>query len=334
MKVCHFEASLGIGRGEFYVDLANNMACEHDRVSEVLLLTPVGTRYAHRVHPRVRHLQYTAGNSRCNPALWWELVRIIRRESPAIVHTHFNKATGIFRRLSRFVDIPWVATKHNNRRAAVYDRVPNVTAVSAQAAASVGRPDVKVISNGVDAQPTNLVLPESVPEPVRLLAVGRLVAVKGFHRLIDSLAQTSLPWTLSIVGEGEEEERLRSLIARLHLGEKVRLLGFREDVPELMRSHDAVIVSSESEGCCMSLIEGLFHAPLVLSTPVGVAPQVLPPELILRHDHMAADIECRLGDYPLARTLFRSCLGKAHETLTLNACVRQYLQLYERILSS
>lgn len=334
MKVCHFEASLGIGRGEFYVDLANNMASQQEGVSEVLLLTPKGPKYSHRIHPNVRHLQYNAGNRRGNPVLWWELLKILRREAPTIVHTHFNKAAGIIQRLSPFLRIPWVATKHNNRPAGIYERVPYVTAVSAQAAASMDRPDVRTIPNGIDACPTNLSTTQGSPNPIRLLAVGRLVEIKGFHLLIEALAATSLSWSLSIAGEGEEEARLRALIARLKLQSQVHLLGFREDIPELMQSHDAVVVSSKSEGCCMALLEGVFDAPLVLSTAVGVAPQVIPSQLIIRHDHLAHDLESKLSDYQQSQRVFRSCLERGQKCLSLSACARQYLELYRQIISS
>ncbi len=282
LRVCHFAASPGLGRGEAYVDLANRMAQTHDDV-EVGLLAPHNALYKSRLHERVKLLEYKSKDSRNNPLLWLQCASLLRRFKPAIIHTHFAKATEVYRRIKPFVGIPYVATKHNPRKGRIFEKVPHVIAVADIVRQSISHDRVTVIHNGI--VPMDLPRPPRDPAgPLRFLSVGRLDPIKGYDRLIKALAAYDRPWTLDLVGEGAHRAELESLIAKLGVQDKVRLPGFSDQAPALMAACDVFVMSSHSEGCSVALLEAMHYAPLVLSTPVGLAPELFPDWLMWNAD--------------------------------------------------
>lgn len=332
MKVCFFEASEGIGRGEIYVDLANCLADNYDEISELILISPAGAKYLKRLHPKVRHVPLFCTCTRNNPMLYLEILWILFTERPSLVHTHFNKATQIYKRLSYFLTVPWLATKHNVRSAKVYENIPNVVAVSRQVADSLARKDVDVIHNGVD-MPVSYLCSAVQPRPIRLISIGRLVSVKGFAKLIRAIERVaqSLDCRLTIVGDGEERTALVDQIEECGLNDRVNLLGYREDIEQLIHEHDVLIVSSESEGFGMVLLEGFHWAPVVLSTPVGIAEELLPSECILRGDDYSEQLLNLLSDFS---ELFRLTELRRGEPIkfTLKATAENYMNYYKKLV--
>ncbi len=66
------------------------------------------------------------------------------------------------------------------------------------------------------------------------------------------------------------QESVISESVRLGLADRVRFLGHRDDMPELLRSFDLVVVPSEREGFGLIILEALASgAPVVVSPAVG-----------------------------------------------------------------
>lgn len=326
MKVCHFIASRGLGRGEFYVDLANELASR----CEISLLVPKGAHYLGRVSSAVSIHQYESRNSRNNPFLFWELGRKIKRIGPDIVHTHFGKASGIFFRLNKFLHLRHVATKHNPRKGRIFDRLPHVIAVSNRVRESIRGDDVTVINTGLS--PIALEPRHERPNRFTMVAVGRLDPIKGFDLLIRELAALDIDFRLKIIGSGSERQRLDELISSLGLQEKVELMGYREDIPQQLNQADLVLLSSHSEGCPVIALESLFYGNLLLSTPVGNVPEILPPELLVEHGGFAARVGDIFRNYERYRELFKMRQEELRSRYLLASIADQHVNLYRRLL--
>jgi glycosyltransferase involved in cell wall biosynthesis len=72
------------------------------------------------------------------------------------------------------------------------------------------------------------------------------------------------PLHLLIVGDGPEREELTKLIHDLDLTTRVRLLGIRMDIPDLLQIMDVFALSSLSEGMSISILK-LWHQDYRLS---------------------------------------------------------------------
>ena len=100
-----------------------------------------------------------------------------------------------------------------------------------------------------------------------LLAVGRLTHMKGFDMLLEAWVQVSklMPsWTLKIVGEGIDRQKLSEFIEINQLTDSVELVGNTNDVSQYYRQAEIFCLSSRFEGFPMVLLETLaFGLPVV-----------------------------------------------------------------------
>jgi glycosyltransferase involved in cell wall biosynthesis len=93
-----------------------------------------------------------------------------------------------------------------------------------------------------------------------LLNVGMLIPLKGQLQLIEmlELLADDLPDAqLLLVGDGPDRPMLEARILASAVGDRVHLLGHRQDVPELLRISDALLSASRSEGFGLSLLEAM-----------------------------------------------------------------------------
>ncbi|WP_407919207.1 glycosyltransferase [Domibacillus indicus] len=103
-----------------------------------------------------------------------------------------------------------------------------------------------------------------------ILCVAELIERKNQQQLIKSVAslQQSGPVTCLLVGSGEAEQKLKSMVQSLGLERAVRFLGYRKDVPQLIKIADAVTLLSRQEGLPRALMEGLAAGKPLVATNV------------------------------------------------------------------
>jgi glycosyltransferase involved in cell wall biosynthesis len=144
----------------------------------------------------------------------------------------------------------------------------------------VGRREAKKIS--VIYNPC-LVLPAEVETLVKgtrqskvILAVGRLVDMKGFDTLIRAFSRVSVDCedlTLRIVGEGNARRKLEALIDGLGLADVVSMPGFSEEISSEYRNADLFVCSSRAEGFGNVLVEALSAGMSVVATDCPFGPR-------------------------------------------------------------
>lgn len=106
------------------------------------------------------------------------------------------------------------------------------------------------------------------PAEVAVLAVGRQERQKGFDTLLRATSLLHEPnLRLVIAGrDGNETAHLAALVAELGLGDRVRFLGHRSDVAELMCAADVLAFPSRWEGLGLTVVEAMaLEVPIVAS---------------------------------------------------------------------
>jgi lipopolysaccharide/colanic/teichoic acid biosynthesis glycosyltransferase/glycosyltransferase involved in cell wall biosynthesis len=116
------------------------------------------------------------------------------------------------------------------------------------------------------------------PDDLVLLNVARLMPQKN-HALLftafQGLAEKVPAAALLLAGTGELEAKLRATAERLGIAGRVRFLGVRTDVPDLLAACDAFVLSSSWEGNPLSLMEAMAAGRAVIATRVGGVPELV-----------------------------------------------------------
>lgn len=102
--------------------------------------------------------------------------------------------------------------------------------------------------------------------------VARLSPVKNHKAMIDAfkLITKQKPKTkLLIVGDGELREELHNYVEINRLNNVILFLGSRDDIPTILNALDIFVLSSNSEGLSMAIIEAMAAGLPVVATNVG-----------------------------------------------------------------
>ena len=174
---------------------------------------------------------------------------------------------------------------------------------------------------------------------VELISVGRLRAPKDFITLARALARLEPgSFRASLVGDGPDRSMIEAELEQLGLGDRVRLLGDRSDVPRLLAAADVFVCSSRSEGMPVSIIEAMAVGLPVVASAVGGVPEMVDDErtgLLVAPGAAAAlaDALARLiGDRTLREQMGRAGRKDALQRYDLPPFRRAHLELYARLL--
>jgi len=142
--------------------------------------------------------------------------------------------------------------------------------------AGIRRDAIRVVHNGVDtsefkpgpAERADLGLPENVP---LALFVGEIrTPRKNLDTVLEAL--NSVPSLHLAVAGRQDGSPYPDRARTLDVTDRVHFLGFREDVPDLMRAADLFVFPSRYEACSLVLLEAMASGlPIVTAQTAGGA---------------------------------------------------------------
>ena len=226
------------------------------------------------------------------------------------------------------------------RRSASLVGVSVATASALQRILGIDRSKVHVVPNGIPLRTGVRAKLRSelglAPGELLIVSVGNLYPVKGHAVLIDALARLRdrTGWRLAIAGRGEEEGRLRAQAATAGIGERVHLLGFRDDVADILAAADLFTMPSLSEGLPLALVEAMSFGLPVVVTGVGGVPEVVTDGaegmLVPPSDAgaLAAALGALLADAPRRQKMGEAARTRALRDYALSTMADRYERLY------
>ncbi len=170
--------------------------------------------------------------------------------------------------------------------------------------------------------------------------VARFHPVKDHETLLRAFARVTAERDdvdLLLAGDGALRGRLEALTRELGLETRVRFLGVRDDVPELLQAADIFCMTSLSEAASLTLLEAMAASLPAVVTAVGGNPELLRDEregvLAPRGDERAvAAAIVRLASEPETRARMGAAARRRVEAaFTLGRTVDAYLELFERV---
>ncbi len=145
---------------------------------------------------------------------------------------------------------------------------------------------IETIPNGIDGSTFDVPVDREamrralgIPSDAVILGVGaRLSPPKGVTYLLRALPEivARVPRAVLIVaGEGPLEQDLKAEAERLVLGNHLKFVGPRADMPELLGLFDLYVLPSVSEGLPMVLLEAMAAGCPIVATSVGGVPSAI-----------------------------------------------------------
>jgi glycosyltransferase involved in cell wall biosynthesis len=216
----------------------------------------------------------------------WRLARHARRFEADLIHGHLTRGAWYAGWAARLASCPNVATAHSDNAGKHFGRADRVIAVSQAVAdflrrSGVDAARIRTVHHGIaDIAPpvseslrahirSALDLPAD--EPVLLMA-ARLVSAKGHDTALRALATlTQHRWTLILAGDHLRDlgPQVQALAQELGLGQRVRFLGLREDVPALLAASDVLLAPSRREALSLTLLEASACSLPIVASRVG-----------------------------------------------------------------
>jgi len=291
-------------------------------------------------------------------------VEELRAAEPTIFHAHLNWPLGCrygvaAAKISRVPAI--VATLHlyapvadarfgwlkQCAQAAMIDQYIAVSrGVKENLCKDLGTPDskVRVVHNGIRLtafeRAANAGLRDKLTEGRDLPVVftpARLHAQKGHTYLLQAAAQ--VPDAIFVLaGDGPERSALEELCLRLGLEDRVRFLGRREDIPELLATCDLFVLPSLYEGLPLSVLEAMASGKPVVATGVGGTDEVVvhgstgklvPPMDVTA---LAVAIGAMLRDQAMAARFGEAGRKRVAQLFSAEVMVRGVSDLYDELI--
>jgi glycosyltransferase involved in cell wall biosynthesis len=178
--------------------------------------------------------------------------------------------------------------------------------------------------------------------------VGRIGLGKGHEHFVEAaiqVLQAGVPARFVIVGDPLFEEdrwradHLRRRIKEAGLEDRLGLLGFRSDVPAVMRGLDVMVLASDAEPCGRVLLEAMASGTAIVATNTGGTPELVRDGteglLVPPRDPaaLAGAVRRLVQDPPLRESLGRAGVVRVEESFTVAAHVARTLEVYDRVAS-
>jgi glycosyltransferase involved in cell wall biosynthesis len=224
----------------------------------------------------------------------WQLWRLLRRERPAIVHTHTAMAGCLGRLAAVLSGAPIVIhTFHGNSLDGYFSRIQAgafrcieqllarftdaLCVVSPQQATELSAKfhvapahKFRVVPLGLDLDDYFALRPPADRGPLTVGWFGRMVPVKNIALLaatVENALQRSQDIRFAIAGDGPDRSALTGLVDRY--GGRVEWMGWQKELLPAMARCDVVLQTSRNEGTPVALIQGMAAARPFVSTAVG-----------------------------------------------------------------
>ncbi|MDX6710243.1 MAG: hypothetical protein QOH96_1259, partial [Blastocatellia bacterium] len=178
----------------------------------------------------------------------------------------------------------------------------------------------------------------AVSTPNLILFAGRLTHVKGADLLLSALAQLKrCDYFCLIAGDGPEREMLEATAASLGLSDKIKFLGARKDVTNLLGLADFLVMPSRWEGLPLIMLEAMAAGCPIVGTSVDGTAEVLRNEvtaLLAPAEDVNALAHCieRLIESPELRHSLSSKASLAVLDYSAEKIAPQLLGLYDELL--
>ncbi|MBW2937438.1 glycosyltransferase [Aureisphaera sp. CAU 1614] len=293
-----------------------------------------------------------------NPALIFRLTKHLKNYD--IVHTHLFPSLYwvVFSSWLSFSKTKLVYTEHStsNRRRnklilkmldrIIYSGVDKIITIADEVDFNVKKhlrtkeSKFILINNGIDLKKFEEAIPYEKSKFFRpldtiLIQVSSFREQKDQATLIRSIAILPENFKLLLVGDGPLKNDLETLVATLKLENRVKFLGIRNDIPRLLKTADASVLSSFHEGLSLSSIEGMaVGKPFIASKVPGLREIVDGYGLLFKKGDeldLANTLKNLFQDKKRYEEISKRCYSRAQD-FSIEKMINKHIELYKNLL--
>jgi glycosyltransferase involved in cell wall biosynthesis len=206
----------------------------------------------------------------------WQLRRAIRQTKPDVVLAHNSRAVSVLKLAMLGLSIPLIGVSHGykTRRMMRADYLLALTDDMRDHFVKAGYCANRCLVMPNMIRPVALDYRPMNPVPV-IGAIGRLVYDKGFHQLVQAMAELSRRGVLCravIAGDGIERDSLQRFAADLGVSDLISWTGWVRDKQHFYDTIDLLVFPSLNESFGLVVLEGMTYSkPVIASNTVGPA---------------------------------------------------------------
>ena len=307
---------------------------------------------------------YALGHGVYNPLYILKLAKIMKNYD--VVHAH-NSSSQLFVVIANlFVHTKLVSTEHttSNRKREwkwyapieswMYGQYNHVICISKIAEEKLRKymggawldktnpkyNQISTINNGVDVRAISDATPDG-----ELLALKNdrkaILMVAGFRDAKDQdtvvkalVFLNNKDFEVWFAGVGIRQEIVEQLAASLGVSERVRFLGLRTDIPNVLRAADVIVMSSHWEGLSLSNVEGMSaYKPFIASNVNGLREVTKGYGILFPHEDakaLADEIDHLANDEAYYNEIAERCYNRALE-FDISNTVNGYNKVYNEV---
>jgi glycosyltransferase involved in cell wall biosynthesis len=225
----------------------------------------------------------------------------------------------------------------------MYSRYAQIACIGDAAAAELVRwcpsvkPRLRIVPNGIvverfsDASPA--VLAPVGDGMIRAVFVGRLDPLKDHPTLLRALTRAPRIHLL-LLGDGPLRRGVEDLARELGIADRVTFMGFRTDVPQILKACDIYVHSAISEGFGIAACEAMAARLPVIATDLPALAQLVQGAGILtppRDFESLARALNALADSPGTRARMADASRLRAQDFSIDRTVDGYVQMYESV---
>jgi len=172
--------------------------------------------------------------------------------------------------------------------------------------------------------------------------IGRMVHFKRpilFVRTAIEILKKGRDYHFVMVGDGSELEKCREKVMRDGLKDYFTFLGYRRDIPQILKSFDALLFTSEGEGFGIVIIEAMAMGVPVFAVNDGAVPEIIRDRengiLLNTTDPvvMANEIIEVLNDTLLINKIKLNAINDVRNKFSIEVSVRKTDEIYNKLLN-
>ncbi|MGL4865412.1 MAG: glycosyltransferase [Cetobacterium sp.] len=355
MKIAIVNHNLGSGGAEKLIyDMALELQVKKIDFS-IVLLTSSGDVYGKKLIEKGIDVRFLSDKYDVySPRNIYRLIKILKRYEIIHCHTYLSQLWVAFASIFLSKTKKYILTEHstNNRRRNkkyfrildrwMYSKYSIVVSISDKVQKELQKwigidLDYKVIKNGINIEKYLNAIPKKrsefnlKDEDKLICQVARFIPLKNQETTLEALKLLPKNYKVIFLGEGETQEKIKSLAKKYELEERVRFLGYRSDVPEIIKMCDISVLTSEYEGLPISAIEAMCLNPFVGSNVPGIKELVGGYGELFEYKNsrqLSEKLKKLLSDNKLFSELKEKCYRKAIK-FDIKSTISEYLKCYK-----